>query len=380
MVVAAVIWNAIAWLTFVLVVDLIVDRLSQGRLGNLVFPLLLLVGVWLAVWAMSAVLRWRRFGTAELVLEKVPGVVGGRLDGTLELPAALQAELGVVLHLSCLRELSKGDEHNRRVSTSVLWQDSYVASPDSLQAGIQGGSSLPIHFRVPDGCVPTDVEDPNDRVYWQLECTADLPGADLKLRFDVPVFRTALSVPDTELSDEQRRGAGWIESEEGLVRALAYEGIVFEPLASGGKRFVFRRARRKGMAVGITAGMLYWSAMCVFLWLNASFGFGFVFTLIDLYLIHLSLEMWLRLRSVTVDSEGLTYLSKRWNNVSEWHFSASQVKHVDVSQGMRSGNKLNFRVVVELEERGRLVLGSLITNRRLAEQIAVQLRRGLGIK
>ena len=379
-VVAAVIWNAIAWPTVVLVFEPLLDRLSDGKLGNLVFPVFLLVGIWLAVWAITAVLQWRRFGKAELALQQTPGLVGGCLDGTLELPARLKAEQGVLLQLSCLRELVKGDENNIRVSTSVLWQDSYVVGPDSVRSETRVGSSLPVHFRIPDGCVPTDVEDPKDRIYWQLDCTADLPGPDLRLRFDVPVFRTALSMPDTELSDDQRRGAGWIESEEGLTRALGFEGIVFETLHSGGKRFVFQRARRKGMAVGITAGMLYWSAMCVFLWLNASFGFGFVFTLLDLYLIHLSMEMWFRLRSVTATSKGLTVLSRRLKSVPEQHFSVGEVKQFYVSQGMRSGNKLNFRVMVEFENERNLLLGSLISNRRLADQIAAELQSGLELK
>jgi hypothetical protein len=120
--------------------------------------------------------------------------------------------------------------------------------------------------------------------------------------------------------------------------------------------------------------------MCVFLWLNASFGFGFVFTLLDLYLIHLSMEMWFRLRSVTVTSKDLAVLSKRMKSVPEQHFSVGEVKQFYVSQGMRSGNKLNFRVMVEFENDRNLLLGSLISNRRLADQIAAQLRSGLELK
>jgi len=126
--------------------------------------------------------------------------------------------------------------------------------------------------------------------------------------------------------------------------------------------------------------MLYWSAMCVFLWLNASFGFGFVFTLLDLYLIHLSMEMWFRLRSVTATSKGLTVLSRRLKSVPEQHFSVGEVKQFYVSQGMRSGNKLNFRVMVEFENERNLLLGSLISNRRLADQIAAELQSGLELK
>ena len=47
---------------------------------------------------------------------------------------------------------------------------------------------LPFFFAIPASVPGTDERDENDSVRWQLKASAEVPGVDYEVVFDVPVF------------------------------------------------------------------------------------------------------------------------------------------------------------------------------------------------
>jgi hypothetical protein len=61
---------------------------------------------------------------------------------------------------------------------------------------------LPIDFQIPYACRPCDDSDSDDSVSWKLEVRASVPGEDLSLDFEVPVYKTTESDPSVGRSAE----------------------------------------------------------------------------------------------------------------------------------------------------------------------------------
>ena len=76
----AVFWNTISWTVVAMAGK---DMLEEGpaALLLLIFPS---IGLGLLTWAIVSTLRRRKYGSSELTLGAIPGVVGGRLAGRVE--------------------------------------------------------------------------------------------------------------------------------------------------------------------------------------------------------------------------------------------------------------------------------------------------------
>src|SRR5262249_26932959 len=121
------------------------------------------------------------------------------------------------------------------------------------------GTTIPIAFAIPADARQCDDHDPNDRVLWRLEVSADVPGIDYASAFEVPVFRTAESAtPRTE-------------SEEVADRDPLAPAVYRQPATSRievtsnrrGTEIFYPAARNPGVAISLTVFLLIW---CVSIW------------------------------------------------------------------------------------------------------------------
>ncbi len=158
----------------------------------LIFLLFPLIGLVVLSAAIVATLRYRRYGRSRFDMKTVPGVIGGYLRGTLVITGGIAGIEDVAVALRCVNRITrrkgKGDETTER----TMWEDTR-----SLRAGTatygQTELCLPVDFQIPYDCLPCDDSNPKDQILWQLTAKADIPGANLDLKFDVPVFRTEAS-------------------------------------------------------------------------------------------------------------------------------------------------------------------------------------------
>lgn len=194
----ALFWNGISWA--VAVPTVLEPSAGGGRFIALLFPL---VGVGLAVAAVHAILRRRRYGTATFELATLPGVIGRALAGQILVERGLEAESDVVLTLKCVRKVVTGSGKQRKTRETKLWEASQTLPGTVAVAGI---IRIPVAFAIPPEAEPTADRDPRDTIEWFVEARSAREGVDFYAKFEVPVFRTAESA--TPLTEEERRRLG----------------------------------------------------------------------------------------------------------------------------------------------------------------------------
>ncbi len=312
------------------------DKENYLALLALVFPLL---GAGFLVWAVRVTLRWRKFGSSVFEMDSVPGVVGGRLSGTVLTRTRLEPEDGFQVCLTCFHRVVRGSGKSRSVREKVLWrQEGTVECPPLWGAG--EGGLIPVDFRVPFSCRETDERDPDSKIIWRLELRAEVLGIDYKSVFEVPVFKTAESTDDPG----PRRAP-----QEDLDYADLYRdaGIDVLRTPSGGLEIVYPAARNRGVAVSMTLFTLIWTgALWLQLHLGAPFIFPLVTGLVEILLMLITLELWCGRSTVRVDSTRVsvrsTILGIGWTKFA----SIEKIESVSTRIGMQSGSTPYYDVVV----------------------------------
>jgi hypothetical protein len=180
----AAFWNLIsAPLPFVVFRE-VTQSENYIALVGLLFPL---VGVGLLTWAVRRTMEWRRFGPAPIMLDPFPGSIGGHVGGTVDVKLPYDSNVRFSLTLTSLYSYMSGSGKDRSRKTSAKWQDTQIAH---ATAGARG-TRLEFRFDVPDDLNESDADQSDDQYYlWQLNLTAELPGADIDRDYEVPVYAT----------------------------------------------------------------------------------------------------------------------------------------------------------------------------------------------
>jgi len=157
-----------------------------------------LIGVILAVAAIKATVRHRRFGETYFEFDSLPFSTGDNVRGRIHLHFDTRADRGIDLRLSCIRKTVTGSGEDSTTRQAVLWQADQNVPASSLQPGPLG-RAIPVDFAIPADSRITSHDDPSDQILWQLHAQADVPGVDYKDDFEIPVFRGDAS-PDSSFS------------------------------------------------------------------------------------------------------------------------------------------------------------------------------------
>lgn len=193
---SAVLWNLIST-PMLFFVPRELERNPVVATALIAFPI---VGATLLVWAITATLRWRRFG--QTWLETTPAVPGGACIGTvhvrLDRPGAASASssgnrLVVIVKLTCVQRVISGRGKGLTVDESILWrQEEHVGQERILFT--PAGAAIPVHIPLPADALPTTTTSKGSAgVFWSLTVEASLPGIDLSEDFDVPVGAPGVS-------------------------------------------------------------------------------------------------------------------------------------------------------------------------------------------
>ena len=150
------------------------------------------IGLLLIAWAASAIRRWLQNGVSVFQMASVPGVIGGRLAGVIQIGPNVRPDETFRLALSCIRRITTGSGEDSTTREDILWQSEHPVGPESA-TDRQGKSCVSVLFEIPYDCRPT-VTVPNDSTAWRLEIAAQA-GGRYRARFDVPVFKTPQSDP-----------------------------------------------------------------------------------------------------------------------------------------------------------------------------------------
>jgi hypothetical protein len=142
-----------------------------------------LVGLGLIALTVYMTLDARKFSLAVFEMSSVPGVLGGWLRGTIQIPPEVPEGIEARVCLVCERKRSGSGP-----PTYDVWE---------AESSARTSSSVPVAFRIPFNLPERDLPDmPSKgtmRVSWLLSVSASLPGVDYSAVFDVPVFPTEAS-------------------------------------------------------------------------------------------------------------------------------------------------------------------------------------------
>jgi hypothetical protein len=151
-----------------------------------------------AVLAGTAVLqamRRRKFGASKLTLKSSPALLGGRLEG--EVTTGVRRETPpreeFRLRLRCIHSWEEtrydAGTTNRRTYThhDVLWEQEQ-RDPGRPSPARPGRLAVPVGFDLPPDKPPTDLDQADSDIRWELEISAAVPGLDYRSTFRLPVF------------------------------------------------------------------------------------------------------------------------------------------------------------------------------------------------
>lgn len=363
----ALIWNAISWPVAVVVVKSALQGGERMGLIALAFPV---VGIGVAVWAVVATIRQRKFGSSTLDLSTAPAALGVGVAGMVRAGPALRPARQVTARLSCINRVVTGSGKNRSTSEHVLWQDECQV-PTQRDGR---GTFLQVSIAVPPDARPTDDSDRNNRILWRLEAMAELPGIDYHATFEIPVIHTdASDAPETVAAFRSHEAERLAE-----YRRPAGSAIRVDPWR-GGVQLWFPAARNLPMALALTFFLVIWSGVvCLLLALHAPLFFVVVFGGFDLLFTLLVLQLWTGTSLVQANSEGISVITRlAWIRMVKTR-AAADVASVTIRIGAQMGNRAYYSLQVTDRSGKKFGLGGGIGNREEAEWLAQQVRTALG--
>jgi len=347
------------------------EKGNKPILIALAFPL---AGLGLGVAAARATIRTRKFGSSELELHTLPGVLGGALSGALEIPAKVRAETGFKVRLACIQRTTSGSGKNRSTHERVLWEEEKTILRDFLEVETNR-TGLPVFFNVPFD--QPQSQDGNPAVVWRLEVRADVPGVDYAAQFEVPVFKTADSHADAPPAPDptasfQPPPEAWTPPPGTRIRV--------SETTRGDTQIFFPAARNPGVLLGLLAFLAIWTGV---IWLmidrKAPVIFPIVFGLFEVLLLMAALQMLFHTVRVIANRSEIEirhgFLLLRWKNA----VPVGEVESVQLKSGMQSGTKVYYDLVLHTQTGRKLGAGGGIPDKKHAGWLARQIRETMGL-
>lgn len=329
-VVFAAVWNAAFWAGGLAAYR----RGDLGRSTGWVFLLIAnLVGVGLIAGAAYLVVLARKYPRTVFELTSMPGVLGGRLEGSIQIPSRVAAGAEARVKLDCSRSVSSRSSYGP--STVTLWQDEQtLTTPDSY--------SLPVAFTIPFDLPPSELPElsgtsSSSKISWSLSVTVRTPGVDYQASYTLPVFATDASDPSIV------RGA--VDASRPADRPSHAKAILVESTAD---RTVFALPPAKGLGCGISAfvilPLLAWaitrSAVSENAVATSLMVSGIALVVGAAILALFGVGVALMATSIEIDGEAIRVPHGRWPvgwvrtiplaDVAEVRFSSTQTQRVEV--------------------------------------------------
>jgi hypothetical protein len=367
----AAFWNLISFPSAFLGVRAAIYEGKPAAFLALLFPL---VGTGLIVWAIRSTLRYRKYGVSRLELSTIPGVIGRSLAGVVRAPAAMQPDDGFQLTLSCVRRVTRRSGKNSSTTETILWQEERRVRGQPSRTADAMETHIPVAIRLPADAEPCDNSNPNNRVVWRLQLSANVPGVDYESRFEVPVFRTGAS--DQPLSAEEER-----LTQDPIAEAEYQQPADSRIVVTSNRRgteVLFPAARNPGAATSLSVFLILWlGTIALQLYFGAPLVFPIITGLFGLLILVGVLDLWLAVSRVTVDAGTLAWATGYIFPGRERTVEVSEIAEVTPSIGMQAGTTVYYDIAVVRKNGKKIKVGRSIRDKREAEWIAGKIREAI---
>ena len=332
-----------------------------------IFPLAGLVMLFVAV---RSSLREARNGRSVLVLQSMPGVLGGQIAGEIHAVGSLSNVREFQVRISCVRRLTK----DRR---DELWQDERtVLASATLSTG--AGAMLPFSFTIPYA-LPASKD---NQVTWHIEVSGRRSGPDYHKCFEVPVFETDASSPEVDeraaappaepLPMPQPRSEPESVSEDSSIR-VAHR--------AGGIEIVFPAFRHPLASLILFGAWLFWNFIGLLFMIGWDGWSGIPPKVLivggSLFLTWGLLDSifgWVRLRATT----GRLERTHRWLFVGYTHgLEAAEIESVELRHAGRLGRTDLYDLMARRGNSRKRVMARAIRGKRLAVSLRDRIESAL---
>ena len=361
--VIALFWNSISTPGLMFIASV----WKQNRAAAAVFLIFPLIGISLLYRAIRLTIAGRKFGPSDLVMAGTPGVIGGKLRGSIQAGFDPISQRSVTLKLTCIHRTDSGSGDDRSVNERILWQEEQTLETGLIQAG-PTGCLIPVMFQIPSDAAETNVRNLDNSIQWKLRAHADMAGVDYDAEFDVPVFRTKDSVAGSDPpqpADPPKRPT-----------------ILVQPTNAGGLEFVFPAARNPGMAAGMTVIFLIFSAALYFLVVySRSIYIGFLFGVACAVLLFVVIMFWFLRQRVTIENGCVTIRSSVLGIARTQQIPCAGISDFKLNIGVQSGGGSGtpyYYIQLICRDGRKRTTGRQIRNKREAVWVMNQMKRAIG--
>jgi hypothetical protein len=266
----AILWNLISTPLLIFLPEEIIEKENYPAVLGLLFPL---VGIGLIVVAVQKTIQRRKYGDCLFLMERVPGILGGEVRGTILILRGLPATETLTVRLSCIHRERRGSGKQTSTYEEVLWQteQSDVRLSPTGEGAAQGAA---VRFQVPYDASPTGEMDENNSVFWKLEADAAVPGVDFNTGFEIPVFKTTESSP--QITEEQLRSED-MPAGTPTIAPADHTGVAIVPSTGGGTEFILKPRGGLPGTLPVMGIVLVFALIAALL---AYAGAPFIFTLV----------------------------------------------------------------------------------------------------
>jgi len=350
---------------------------TRHRYETLFVLIMPLAGLSLLMASARAARSAAKFRGTRLKLTTLPGIIGGKVEGSLETAYVFPPGTSMNLALTCVRSYdSGGDSHSHW--ENALWQDSRAVPAYTGGAG----STVPVSFTTPYDARETDGRNRSDEIYWKLTATADAPGIDFRAVFRLPVFKTKASDPSLTAEKVNEQTAGLLEG-----RRPEDAKITEEPAADGGVQFHLGPGRNLGTAAAFAVFGLIFLGGGIFFGTLVGKGFTWFLGVIPLFLggaVGLGLLIfgtWMGLGQTTVGvrNRSLRIHSSCLGFSRTRTLEADAIDRFELYPGMSSEDKIWYDLKIHLSD-GKTVTAASAMEQHEAEWFLGELRKDLGLQ
>lgn len=283
--------------------------------------------------------QWQRYGDSVLRLVTMPGVIGGRFVGHLQIDKQVHAVSGFHMRLRC-EELvfSQG----KKVSEIILWETDQTITR-GIQSEEASGTSVPIVIHLPYGLPCTEALHSERICRWLLTIKTMSDGEPYSTEFEIPIFTTDESnphyIPVREFAEDQ------IHEQDSLI-LLEEAGIAFEEIGTKyhlkftfPKYHNFEQTAYFFVLLGIVYAIVFGIAHFF------DFGFTYALGIVELIIFYCLLDLFLFHSVVEVEPGKLT-IWRGW-----FYLDQGQEIHSEVIQSLDTGASVFW-----LTDRGQVSL------------------------
>ena len=346
----------------------ILNERKPAALLILLFPA---GGIGLLIWAVRAIIRWKKFGESIFKMQSVPGVIGGSLSGAIRTSVKLQPEDGFHIKLRCVNLITTQSGENSSTTEHILWEDEKTLVKDLL-ADDPRRSGIPVFFQIPRGSRPSDNSNSRNRIVWRLEARAKVPGIGYFAQFEVPVFVVAGAADAGPVVDPLVA----YEPPAKPYQLPANSRIKVRQLPSGETEFVFPAFRNPvtcltfGFFVAIFSGITWWLTVA-----RAGVFFPIVFGLTSLFIWLAWLNLLFRSSRAVADANGIGVFTHWLFLRTGKRLASSDITTIGTKIGMTSGGTVYYNIFVAPRSGNDITLATAIKDHAEAVWLAAEMQR-----